>query len=244
MKMARKSIKITHNPFCRIPAFKFCKKCKYYKECFPNTRKHKILRVRQHQNWDVLNSKMEYAKKCKKSIHLILNRPVPNEIIWNISYSPYSVIQINIKMSEGNTDWISKLVHLAEKCGILVILVFHTIIPQLVKVYDVLKILDTVKNCSNYRVILNYSLFFVYGHFKRIKYLNIRHHKISSENLQFVWGKTWRCSDEFISEFQKLVEFYTTHNGIRLRVCKGAILNEANSYSGLYQPSHKSSGTS
>lgn len=235
--MDRKTIKFNHNPFCRVSAFKFCKKCKFCKDCYNNTEKHKIIRVTHHLSKDKLYSRIRYAQKYKKPIRLIINKPIDHEVIWDISYSPFSVIQINIRMLTDNADWVPEVVHLAERCGIMVILVLHTIVPEVVTVYDVLKILDAIKGCSNFRVILSFPIFFIHGHFKQVPYIKVHHRKILVDRLQFIWGKTWRCSDKFIADFQKLVEFYTTTNGIRLRVCKGAVLNATNPDSGFYQPS-------
>lgn len=207
-----------HKPFCRRFAFT-CKSCKHKRTCLQLTRKYVCIKIPQYPIWEHIYEQIHKAKEQKRDVYVITNRTLSDEFIWDISYSSRNIIQLNVTAIKDSAEWVSPMVHLAERCGICVNLVIHSIIPVAFPTTQLFSILESVRNCVNYRLILNFSLFRIYGNPNKVDNLVIQKTQIPTNNFKFIWDKIWGCSDEYKNHIKDLVQFYLGANQVTIIIC-------------------------
>lgn len=224
--MIRKPIKLGR-PFGRIGGFKFCHVCKKRKECYDSIER-RFLKVKATTSKATVYNVINCAKALKKPIWLVANCTIPYEYIWDISYSQDSILQINCELerNKDNFSWVSELVHVAEKCGIKSVVNLHTLIPKVITVLDVIRIIDSLKGCYYYHIVINFATFFIHGDLNKGNSIKLRKQVIPLDDLKHVKGKIWRCSDRYINQFMELIEFYSKANRVQVILCKGGIARE------------------
>ena len=223
--MERKSIVIkpkaiiaSRRPSCRCMVFT-CKSCKYKKDCLCLTRKYVRINIPPYPVWERIYSQVNAAKQQKKDVYIITNKTLTDEFVWDASYSSHNILQLNVSVDKDSGEWVAPMIRLAERCGICVNLVLHSIIPVVLPTEKLFSLLESVRACTNYRLILNFSRFRISGNPPKVDALTVQHKKIPIRDLQFSWEEIWKCSDEYKEHIIDLVKFYLGVNQVTIIMC-------------------------
>ena len=96
-------------------------------------------------------SDIQYVKSQSCNIRLISDVPVPKQVVFELAYSPYNVIQINIDLlldSQFISDMLDT-VTLASNCGLYTSVMLFPIIPELTPTYELLEMINRIHyNCK------------------------------------------------------------------------------------------------
>lgn len=213
-----KSIQVGHKPFCRCVTFT-CKGCRYKRDCLQLTRKYVCVTIPQSPIWEQIYAQVNKAKQRNKDVYVITNKKLSDEFIWDVSYSPRNTLQLNVALNKDTGEWISPMVHLAERCGICVNVVIHSIIPKVTSEVKLFSILESIRNCTNYRLILHFSAYKVYGNPQNVTRFTVQRTSIPVTDLKFIWDDLWSCSDEYKEHILDLVQFYLGINKMTIVLC-------------------------
>ena len=171
-------------------------------------------------SWTDLIDFIKLAKLNDESICLKTEIDVPKEIIWELAYSSKNTLQINVCIlnSFEELSWVIELSHLTEICGICCNLVIFPIIPIVVKVSDVLRIIDAVRNCKYCKILIKFAEFIKYEKTTSKKYLMLNNNTIPMEHLIKCNSNLYKCSDAYKEECYQLIKFYTDNTKIEVTI--------------------------
>lgn len=101
-------------------------------------------------------------------------------------------------------------------CGLYVVLFLYPIIPDLVKTYHIIDVIDMFRNVVHFHVNLKFV------EFKNAQecggYINFNGIPVSTKNLYSYQG-IWKCSESYMNEFMEIVKLYTNPRKISVGVC-------------------------
>lgn len=171
-----------------------------------------------YTDWEKLASKIWELADQGVFLRFITDRDVPKEVLWAVSYSEKNILQLNINMLkfEENIRWAQKLVSIAGNCGVYIVLFLHPIIPDLVKSYQVIDILDRFRNTVHFHTTLKFSE--ILGVRESDGYLNFNGTPISVKYLERT-SKGWRGTTEYVKKFMELVNLYAIPRKMSVSIC-------------------------
>lgn len=239
--MKRKSI-VSRSPvvsrtaiFNRTPCFvqpihcDSCALCHSYKDCSgykyvdanssESSDFYRVIHVDEtYTDWEELTAKIWELSDQGVYLRFIIDKAVPKEVLWAVSYSERNVLQININMLkfEENVKWAQKLVSIAGNCGMYVVLFLHPIIPDLVKSYQVVDILDRFRNTVYFHTTLKFSE--IIGVKESDGYLNFNGTPVSTKYLERT-PDGWRGTTEYMKKFMELVNSYAIPRKMSVSIC-------------------------
>ena len=195
-------------PIYTCKKFIGCGMCKALRKvCVDGLR---VVSTSHRNSFHTLDS-IQRAKNKNEDICLETEKDIPREIVWDLSYSPRNILQINLCLLEPfeRLGWVIELVHLTEICGIRCNLMLFPIIPTIVSTSDVIRIIDSVNNCNHCKIILKFSEFIKYEPTSSKKFLTTNKRAIPMEYLTRYTENLYKCSNLYTEEFFQLVKFYT-----------------------------------
>lgn len=199
---------ITRCPIYTCNKFIGCRECKLFRNLDINNLKSFNT---NNVSWIELIQNIQLCKLNNEDICLKTEKDLPKEIIWELAYSSKNILQLHtcILTPFKDLSWAIELVHLAEICGICCNLLIFPIIPTIVKVSDVLRIIDSVRNCNYCKIFIKFSEFMKYEVTTSKKYLMLDKHVIPMEHLIKCTPHLYKCSDSYREDFFQLIKFYT-----------------------------------
>lgn len=206
-----------------------CKLCREFSDCSQKTyvpwdssetsELYRVIYVPDdYEDWETLEAQIWELSDKDVYLRLIIDKNVPKEVLWAASYSEKNIFQINVNMIDFDTEvlWVQKLVSLAGNCGLYVVLFLYPIVPDLVKTYHVIDILDMFRNSVHFHVTLKFS------EITDVKetdgYLNFNGSPVSVKHLT----KTdcgWKCTSEYLRKFLEIVNLYAIPRKISVSIC-------------------------
>ena len=200
-------------PIYACKHFKGCGVCKTLKTFCP----YPDLKVIT-QDTKNLSKILDSCKSKEIPICFVTNTEVPRELIWDISYLPHNTLQINICMFQEfkKLKWVGETVHLTETCGIRCNIVLYPIIPSVITTVDVLKLIDTLRNCEHCKLYLKFAELYLSNPKFVQDNLIIDNYKIPVRNMEQFNEYLWKCNSFFSEDFFKMIKFYTDGANIPL----------------------------
>ena len=161
-----------------------------------------------------LNDTFNTIKKCKNSgtaICLITEKEIPKELVWELTYSSQNTLQIHVCMlsKSENLKWVTELVHLSEICGIRCVLVLYPIVPAIVTTTDIIKIIDSIRNCEHCKICLKFAEITLNKSKCSKGNLKLDGYSIPLAYLEKFHEFLWKCSSLYSEDFFQTVKFFT-----------------------------------
>lgn len=171
-----------------------------------------------NNNWDDIINKIWSFHDEGKFLRLIIDTEIPKEVLWAASYSEKNIFQVNINMIElnSNIDWIRKLVFMSGNCGLYVVLFLYPIIPDLVKTYHVIDVIDMFRNVVQFHVNLKFGVFTKVQESE--EYINFNSIPVSIKHLKKC-EDSWECTPEYLKNFLDIVNLYAIPRKISVGIC-------------------------
>ena len=160
---------------------------------------------------------ISHGREHNKTARLIVDFEVDERILWAASYADHNILQINVFLCKKDLSWVGRLSHIANKCGMIVVLFLFPIVPNRIMPHHVLRVIDMVKNLPSQYIMLRFaeskSRLLEHGNWMNIngKAVDKRFIQVNNEN--------WGCSPLFKERFMKLIMEYTEPRGIKIGVC-------------------------
>ena len=196
-------------PVRKCGKFIGCASCRETRRMF-NKKNFVTVSTSHRSSLDTLNS-IQRAKQLQQNICLSTEKPIERELVWELAYSPQNILQVNVCMMEPveKLGWAIELIHLAEICGIVCSLVILPIIPNVTKTENVLRVIDSIKNCNHCTIYLKFSPFVQYKPLVYNKTISVNGISIPKEYVTRYNSYMWKCSNLYMEEFYSIVKFYT-----------------------------------
>lgn len=171
-------------------------------------------------DWDSVMAQITTESNSGSPMRLITDRKIPQRVLWKFSYSDKNVIQINLDMTKfpSNISWVEQIMITANKCGIYVVLCMYPIVPQVIKTYQVLEIIDRFKWCGHFTASIKFceipDTAIVSG-----GWLNFNGVPVSIKYLVHS-NSVWKCTEEFKDLYMKYIYRFSIPRKIKVNVCK------------------------
>lgn len=173
------------------------------------------------QDWSNLEIDIWELRQQGQYIRLIVDKPIPYSILWAISYDANNFIQINVNMFKPFDKWVPNLAHAAERCGLFFVLTLHPIVPEFVKAYQVIEILDTIRMMPHCLVMLKFAEFNNSGRLSNRKHLNLNGKVISKEHVYEYKKHQWKCTEWYVTNFMSIIQSYAISQQMNVQICGG-----------------------
>lgn len=170
-------------------------------------------------DWVAIEAQIWNLENKGLLLRLIIDRDIPDRVLWAASYSAKNIFQVNINMIdlEKNLSWIQRLVSLAGNCGLYSVLFLYPIIPGLVKSYDVLEVIDNFRNAGYHHITLKFGE--ITNCDEVDGYLNFGGTPVSTRYLTQTSQGTWECTKEYLKLFTEKIQVYTIPRKVSISVC-------------------------
>lgn len=177
-----------------------------------------VIYISQEQNWEETIAKIWELHDKGKLLRLVINTEIPKEVLWAASYSEKNIFQVNINMVEldHNIDWIRRLVFMSGNCGLYVVLFLYPIIPDLVKTYHVIDVIDMFRNVVQFHVNLKFGVFTEVQETEG--YINFNGIPVSTQYLKKS-EEEWKCTSLYLKNFLDIVNLYAIPRKISVGIC-------------------------
>lgn len=155
---------------------------------------------------------------------LIVDRRLPKNLVWKVSYLHSNTVVIHIDKPEYYTNtpaWIDNLVVTANKCGINCILYMFPILPGVTTLTDVLTMIDKYKFLNHIQIVLGFGIV-TDGNLVDDWIISDRY-RIDTSYL-YKYDNEWYCSQEYQDEFLQTVRYYTDNHKISVVPSEGFIV--------------------
>ena len=220
---------VTRIPLCKyITEFKSCTLCYEHSNCctdpFLCEEDHTVLVVSSDfEDWDKLETTVSSIRARGKFIRLIVEKDIPDSILWAISYDHRNVLQINVNIQNplDQLTWTTNLAHASERCGLFFVFLIYPILPGVTQTYHVLSMMDTIRSIPYCLVMLKFALFNNDGKLSTDTYLNVNSKVVSKEFIQEIRPGVWNCTESFKKDFFHKIQIYARFQRMSVEVCGG-----------------------
>lgn len=145
-------------------------------------------------------------------------KPIPNQVIWALSYSDKNILQVNINLLrlEDSLNAIRKPVFLSVSCGLYVVATLYPIIPYVTMSSDIVRVIDLLRNVVHVHVNLKPSE--ITGVTVAEDFINFNGHPVPLSSLSKT-KKGWTASKEYLDRLMNIVNYYAVPRKISVSVC-------------------------
>lgn len=114
---------------------------------------------KDYTDWDELIKKIIAIKENNKFIRLILDKGVPKEVLWEISYSEKNLIQLNIDMNELKyfIIWARTILKTMLACGVYFSFFLYNIEPSNTQIHEIIELISRVNQVTNFHLNLKFK---------------------------------------------------------------------------------------
>ena len=220
---------IVRVPSCSyVSRFQTCELCYGHKNCckshYASNTDHTILIVdKSFTDWKNLEDSISQIRTQGKLVRLIIEKAVPDSVIWAISYDHRNLLQLNvdIRCPLNQLEWSTNLAHMAERCGVFFVYMVYPIIPNYIQPYHVLSVIDTIRSIPHCVVMLKFALFKNNGKLASEDCINVNGHLVSKEYVYEVRPGKWDCTDVFKHNFFEKIQLYSRYQYLDVDICGG-----------------------
>lgn len=220
----RKPIKVKRSPaYSHETKFKTCELCYGHRGCcnYFDVKHHVMYVPVDYVDWNDLEIKIWEYRQQGHFIRLVIDRDIPSSILWAISYDHRNLLQVNIDLYQEYLSWIPNLAHAAERCGLYFVFVLHPIVPEFIKVSNVLHVIDSIRSIPHCSIMLKFAEFKNSGRLSTNTHININGKVIAKDAVKQYKPGVWGCTETFKHEFYRLVQEYAVPQHINVSVCGG-----------------------
>lgn len=212
-----------------VICYESCKLCDSFIDCQGNCLEsfdsidnldcYRVLFVsKDFENWGELVEIIWSLDVLGVLLRLITDTELPQEVLWAASYNCKNILQINLDMTQAENDmnWVRKLMGWSNSCGLFSVIFLYPIIPTIVRTYQVVDVMDSLRNYGCHHFSLKFSKLSgcksfddgvcFHGKLIPLKYLT------SSECF-------WECSSRFMEEFMEKINIYSIPRKISVSIC-------------------------
>ena len=171
-----KQKEIIRTPICsKQTKFKSCELCYGHKNCCKQfDTKHKVIYVpSDYSDWNDLEIQIWNYRQQDCFIRLVIDGNIPLSILWAASYDHRNVLQMNIDLHNPPEDWIANLAHASERCGLFFVIMLHPIIPGVIKVQNVLQVIDSIRSIPHCLIMLRFAEYLNNNELSNNEYMNV-----------------------------------------------------------------------
>lgn len=157
----------------------------------------------EYKSQEYSSNLIELSKKLSVKnlpMYLVTSEPVPEEVLTVMSTNPFNIIQATLNCDTRDSVKSSNLREMffvARNCGIHTILRIEPIMPGVTKSYEVIDLINSMKNCINHIMLKFVSINRLQD---KLQYLSYKDWLMSGEYFEYKDG-VYSCTNEFISEF-------------------------------------------
>ena len=207
---------------CQFRSCELCNSFNRPRNCCYDLYDYSVIYVPEGNiNWNELEIQIWEQRQSGKPLRLIIDQNIPTSILWAASYSADNVLQINVNMTKpiDSMEWITILAHAAERCGLYFMLMVYPIIPKVVKVKDVLSVIDTVRALPYCKIKLRFAEFTNPKVPQSDTYVNVNGVAMSKTLMHRNKVGRWKCSLNYQREFLSLIQAYTDSHKLIVDIC-------------------------
>lgn len=197
-----------------------CNGCTYCKPGEENPQNDSILLVidDEVEDWQEVIDDILAAKNNKDYMRVVTDVPLPDEVVYELAYSPFNVLQYNIDLYMGRSelDALKASIFTASNCGLYISVMLHPILPGVVRVYNIIELINSFRNLCNH----------VCLKFIEVKeplrpcngYYNINGEAVPEWTLEKA-EETLQCSPLYTSKFISSLQKYVVPRKINVSIC-------------------------
>lgn len=191
-----------------------------------NPEVFRLIRIEDKQytdeDWLEIVDAIRITKSQDCYIRMIVDIPVPKEILFELAYSPYNTIQFNVNLFCDN-NFFHKMkanISTADNCGLYIALMLFPVIPVTTKTYDIIELLSSMRcTCNN----ICFKFLELDINTKKMRgCYNVNGNLVPSEYMEMRDGKL-KCSEFFQETFCTIMMQYTTPRKINCSLCNDCI---------------------
>lgn len=206
-------------PICPKVEYNCCKLCNNCINC--NGKQLNVFYANTNEyDFNTLINDIWECEDTKKNVRLVIDVPIPKEVVWATSFSEKNILQINVNMLDFKTpnsyQWLGETMNIANRCGLFCILLLYPIVPTITRTYEVIRLIDMVRYFGKFHTYLKFlesNNIIHYGN-----WLNFNNTPIAASN--FVYEEPyWKCSDDFKKKFLDIVMLYTKPYKLPISIC-------------------------
>ena len=220
---------ITRIPYCKYQSkFQTCELCYGHKNCcksyYTSGNDHTILIVNKtFEKFQELEESIKEIRLQGKLVRLIVEKNIPDSLLWAVSYDPRNLLQINVDMRNplDQLIWTTNLAHASERCGIFFVYMVYPIIPNYIQTYHVLSVIDTIRSIPHCVVMLKFAVFKNTGRLSSKEYINVNRRILSKKYVCELKPGEWGCTEDFKQYFYHKIESYCKFQYLNVEVCGG-----------------------
>ena len=126
-----------------------CGGYKYYTqgdEVSPDNPQFGLVRYQDGQS---VTDEIEALEDAGVYTRLIADAPVTSGVLFALAYSPFNIVQYNFNDQYPAKEW-QQSIHKARSCGLYIAIKLPVIIPTVVKLQDILQLMEKYSNVGKY----------------------------------------------------------------------------------------------
>ena len=217
----RNSFAVKSEDFMRCKLYQLgvdCSGCEYYDmednlDNFEDYKKFVLIRADVITERELIE-RIETVERSGKYIRMLTSHEVSQEVIKSLAYSPYNILQFNLDLTKPDND--NGVLYFANKCGIIVSLYLSPVIPTVVKVSQVLSIIDRYNSVVDYFCIRFFKKY-VNCNFLE-EFVAINDVMVPSKFLE-VRDEHLICSMDYTNKFLDIVNTYAKPRNVNIVLC-------------------------
>lgn len=198
-----------------------CNGCTYCKPGKENEYNDSILLVidDEIEDWQEVIDDIIAAKNNKEYMRVVTDVPLPKEVIYELAYSPFNVLQYNLDLYMGKEelDTFKSSIFTASNCGLYIAVLLYPILPGVVRVYDVIELINSFRNLCRHVCLKFIEVKEPIS--PRNGYYNINGEAVPEWTLKRTEDETLQCSDLYISKFLTSLQKYIVPRKINVSIC-------------------------
>lgn len=171
-------------------------------------------------DWDNLEDLIWKAQDDGNLVRLVSEavNPIPNQVIWALSYSDKNILQVNINLLrlEDSLNAIRKPVFLSVSCGLYVVATLYPIIPYVTMSSDIVRVIDLLRNVVHVHVNLKPSE--ITDVTVAEDFINFNGHPVPLSSLSKT-KQGWIASKEYLDKLMNIVNSYAVPRKMSVSVC-------------------------
>lgn len=185
----------------------------------------RLIRVKEtltEEQWNEIIKGITFVRTQGCNIRMVTDVPVPKEVIFELAYSPYNVIQYNVNLFDSDESFreIRSSLTTADNCGLYVCLMLFPIIPVATKSSDILEFLNSMGCSCN---MLCFKFIELPSEMKpKMHCFNVNGHILPEEYME-LQGNKWVCNQYFKENFCTIMMTFLTPRKISCSLCNDNI---------------------
>lgn len=182
----------------------------------------RIIEQQTDEQWEEMCKHITFVRAQGCNIRVVTDVPVPKDVIFQLAYSPFNVIQYNVNLLGSDEEFraIRGSLTTADNCGLYVVLMVYPIIPEVTRTSDVLEFLNSMGCTCN---TLCFKFIELPAERKpKLHCFNINGHLLPDKYMELQDDK-WVCNQYFKENFCTIMMSFLAPRKINCSLCNDNI---------------------